>query len=232
MILQAALEDFLNLIYPRTCAACGNSLFRHEEIICSRCVLHLPKTYYHKDADNPLMTLFWGKIPIQMVSAFYFFNKGNKVQHLIHQLKYKDRPDIGIYLGKRYGALLRNQERFKNIDLILPVPLHHRKLQIRGYNQAAMFAQGLSENMDIPYDTASFVRNTATETQTKKSKLERWENVKNKFSVLNEEAIRGKHLLLVDDVITTGSTLEACAQILLQVDGVKISLASIAVAHY
>lgn len=231
-MIQSFLEDFLHLIYPRTCAACGNSLYRHEEILCSNCLIHLPKTFYHKDNANPLFHLFWGKIPIEMISSFYFYNKGNKVQHLVHQLKYKNRPEIGIYLGKRYGHYLKNAAKFKEVDVIIPVPLHYSKLKKRGYNQAEKFAMGLSESMKIPYDVESFIRTTATETQTRKTKQERWENVKNKFEVTNPIQITGKHILLVDDVITTGSTLEACAHILLEQKHVKISFASIAAAHH
>lgn len=230
-MVLSLLEDFLHLIYPRTCEACGNSLYRHEEIICSHCLIHLPKTFYHNDPKNPLFHLFWGKIPIEMVSSFYFYNKGNKVQQLIHHLKYKKRHEIGIYLGKRYGAYLKKSAYFKSIEVIIPVPLHQQKLKKRGYNQAEKFAQGLSESIGIPMDTTSFIRKSATETQTRKSKEERWENVKNKFKVVYPEEIKNKHILLVDDVITTGSTLEACAQILLQESGVKISMASIAAAH-
>jgi ComF family protein len=194
--------------------------------------MHLPKTFYHKDPKNPLFELFWGKIPVETVASFYFFNKGNKVQNMVHQLKYKDRPDIGVYLGKRYGAYLRNDELFSRIDCIIPVPLHDKKLFIRGYNQAEMFAQGLSFAMKIPYDATSFIRSEATETQTRKTKQERWENVKDKFKVIDESAIRNKHILLVDDVLTTGATLEACAHTLLALPGVKISIATIAAAHH
>lgn len=231
-MIQSLLEDFLHLIYPRTCEACGNTLYRHEEVICSHCLVHLPKTFYHKDTQNPLFHLFWGKIPIEMVASFYFYNKGNKVQHLIRQLKYKNRPEIGIYLGKRYATYLKKNEMIKSVDVIIPVPLHASKLKKRGYNQAEKFAIGLSENMGVPVDTESFIRTKATETQTRKSKEERWENVKNKFQVVNPIQIQGKHILLVDDVITTGSTLEACATVLLEQNGVKISMASIAAAHH
>lgn len=231
-MFKSLLEDFLNLIYPRTCVACGSTLFRHEEVICSHCLVHLPKTFFHEDSANPLFMLFWGKIQLEMISSFYFYNKGNNVQNLIQLLKYKSRPDVGIYLGKRYGVYLKKSERFSSIDLIIPVPLHQKKMKIRGYNQAEMFAQGLSSSMNIPYDTSSFIRNTHTDTQTRKSKLERWENVKDKFTIDKIENIENKHILLVDDVITTGSTLEACAQILLEAPNVKISMASIAAAHH
>lgn len=167
-----------------------------------------------------------------MIASFYFFNKGNKVQNFIHLLKYKNRPDIGVYIGKRYGGLIKTQKIFASVDLIIPVPLHPTKQKLRGYNQAEVFADGLSQSMKIPVDIKSFIRSEATETQTRKSKLERWENVKNKFIVTNQENIEDKHILLVDDVITTGSTLEACASVLLQCPGVKISMASIAVAHH
>lgn len=231
-MIQSLLEDFLHLIYPSTCEACGNTLYRHEEILCSHCLIHLPKTFYHKDPHNPLFHLFWGKIPLEMIASFYFYNKGNKVQHLVHQMKYKNRPEIGIYIGKRYGPYLKKNEKFKTVDMIIPVPLHKSKLKKRGYNQAEKFAQGLSESMEIPYNTTSFIRKGATETQTRKTKQERWENVKNKFEVVNPPSIQNKHILLVDDVITTGSTLEACAQVLLEHEGVKMSLASIAAAHH
>lgn len=231
-MIQSLLEDFLRLIYPLTCAACGNSLYGHEEILCSHCLIHLPKTLYHKDPNNPLLHLFWGKIPIETISSFYFYNKGNKVQHLIHELKYNNRPEIGIFLGKLYGNFLKQDKRLYSVDKIIPVPLHKSRLKKRGYNQAEKFAQGLSESTEIPYDITSFIRNEATETQTRKTKQERWENVKDKFEVTHPEEIKGKHILLVDDVITTGSTLEACARLLLEQDGVKISMASIAAAHH
>jgi len=231
-MIQSLWADFLDLIYPRTCAACGNTLYQHEEVICSSCLVHLPKTFFHKDANNPLLSLFWGKIPIEMVSSFYFYNKGNKVQNLIHQLKYKKRPEIGVYLGKRYGNYLKKSPCFSSINVIIPVPLHQSKKIKRGYNQAEMIVQGLSSSMDIPYDSTSFIRSMATETQTRKSKQERWENVKNKFKVVEPEELKNKHILLVDDVITTGSTMEACAQVLLEEEGVKVSMVSIAAAHY
>lgn len=231
-MIQSLLEDFINLIYPRTCVACGNTLFRHEEVICSHCLVHLPKTFYHKDANNPLLSLFWGKIPIEMVACFYFYNKGNKVQNLIHQLKYKNRPEVGVYLGKRYGSYLKKSPLFSSVDVIIPVPLHQTKQRKRGYNQAEKIAEGLSSSMEIPYDSKSFIRSHATETQTRKTKEERWENVKNKFKVEESDKIKNRHILLVDDVITTGSTLEACAQVLLDEEGVKVSMVSIAAAHH
>lgn len=231
-MIQTWLDDLLHLVYPKLCAACGRTLYRNENILCSHCLIHLPKTFYHKDHANPLFHLFWGKIPIEMITAFYFYNKGNKVQNLIHQLKYNNRPDIGIYLGKRYGQYLKNDELLKTIDLIIPVPLHQNKLKKRGYNQAEKFADGLAESMNVKVDTSSFIRKVETETQTRKSKQERWENVKNKFEVIAAENIKGNHILLVDDVITTGSTMEACAQVLLSIEGVKISMAGIAAAHH
>jgi len=231
-VLKSLFSDLINLIYPRTCAACSKTLYKHEKIICTSCLLHLPKTFFHKDENNPLFQLFWGKIPIEMITSYYFFNKGNKVQNLIHLLKYKNRPDIGVYIGQLYGDDLKTNHKLSDLDVIIPVPLHKSKLKKRGFNQAEAFADGLSLSLNIPVDSTSFIRNTATETQTKKTKLERWENVKNKFSVIDTEKIKGKHILLVDDVITTGATLEACAQILLQTAGVRISLASMAVAHY
>lgn len=224
-------EDFLQLIYPKTCAACEKSLSHSEELICTDCLINMPQTFYHEQKNNLLFHLFWGKIPLEFIASFYFYNKGNKVQHLIHQLKYRGRPDIAQYVGKRYGQILKEKNCFSTVDLIIPVPLHFKKLKKRGYNQAEKFASGLSESLKIPLDSVSFIRSKPTETQTKKTKEERWKNVFGKFEVVDSETIKNKHLLLVDDVLTTGSTIEACALSLQKVEGVKLSICSMATAH-
>ncbi len=229
--MASFIDDFLSLLFPRSCEICGNSLYKNEEIICTYCLGRLPYTHWHKDESNPLHAVFWGKVSIQGVTAMFYFHHGNRVQTLLHKFKYKNVREIGIYLGKRYGTQLKNASPFDDVDMIIPVPLHPKKQQKRGYNQSEMFALGLAQTMNIPIDSKSLYRKTASETQTRKTKIERWENVKDIFGLVNSEELSGKHILLVDDVITTGSTMEACARVLLEIPNLKISVAAIAAAH-
>lgn len=226
--MPGIIDDFISLFYPKVCQACGNTLYRNEEVICSFCRVNLPKTNFHLDPDNELAKVFWGRVKLENTTALYFFTKAGKVQHLLHQLKYKNKPEIGIFLGKQYGSELIRQQAFQSINLVIPVPLHIKKKKIRGYNQSEMFAIGLSQSMKIPLETNHLIRTRASETQTRKSRFKRWENVKEIFAVTNPAAIEGKHILLVDDVVTTGATLEACASKLLEVQNVNVSIASIA----
>lgn len=188
-------------------------------------------TNYHDQQDNPVYRHFLGKVNISAASAFYYYDKGQKVQKLIHRLKYKGQKEIGVKIGELYGQKLINSPFFNNIDLIHAVPLHKSRLRNRGYNQSEYFVQGLSNAMKVSAANNLILRNKKTETQTRKSRFSRWENVNNVFSLAPEADIEGKHILLVDDVITTGSTLAACAEVLLKVKNTKVSIASIAYAH-
>ncbi len=224
------LSDFISLIFPRICAGCGNSLWKHEEAICHFCEYHLPKTNFHADPENPVARLFHGRVGLESAAAFLSFNRGSKVQHLVHQLKYKGRKDIGIYLGEQYGHLLKNTPPFNSADAIIPVPLHKKKYMKRGYNQSEQFAIGLAKAMNIPVSRHLLTRTQATETQTRKSRFSRYQNVKEIFTVNSPQDWKSGHLLLVDDVITTGATLESCCQALNSIPEVKISVACIAAA--
>ena len=226
MKLFAFIEDFVSLLYPNVCAACGNSLFKHEEIVCTYCLYHLPKTNYHLMEASPLDKVFWGRVQLAHTAALYTFHKKGKVQHLIHQLKYKGRMDVGIYLGKILGADLAKTKAFANVDKVIPVPLHPDKQRKRGYNQSEQIAIGMAKAMDAEMDSTSFIRTVDTQTQTKKSRFARWENVKEIFQVASANELANKHILLVDDVITTGATLESAAHILLNIEGVTLSVAS------
>lgn len=225
------LLDLVNLFFPHTCQACGNALFRQEEVICLKCLIRLPMTNFHLHEENPVSRMFWGRIPVHAAASFLFFNKGGKVQQLIHQLKYKGKTEVGLYLGKIYGESLLKSHLFADVDLIIPVPLHPRKLHQRGFNQSEVIGRGLSNSMHIPCNTDQLIRRVQTATQTRKSRYERWENVKSSFQLMQAEVMEGKHVLLVDDVITTGATLEACAQVFAQIPNIKLSVVSLAYAQ-
>ena len=222
-------DDFLWMMYPTLCAACGRPLFRGEECICTPCRFHLPRTGYHLFPSNPVMKNFWGKVKVEQASAYYYFSKGERVQRLIHQLKYKGRKDVGIFTGKLMGEELRKSE-FNNADLVVPVPLHKSRYRQRGYNQSDCFAEGLAEGLKINFSFHALERREATSTQTRKHRFERYKNVDNIFQVSDENLLIGKNILIVDDVITTGSTLISCAEAVLSVPGTKVYIAAIACA--
>jgi ComF family protein len=221
------IHDFLSLIYPRNCVCCGNGLWGQEQVICTFCDFHLPRTWFHLEHDNPVSRTFWGRIRLEGAASYLHFNKGNNVQQLIHHLKYKGRKDIGIYLGARYGLSLKNSPFFHTAELVIPVPLHRKKMRQRGYNQSEQFAIGLADAMNIPVGK-QLIRTSPSGTQTRKSRFTRWENVSGIFRVPDPIKLSGKHILLVDDVITTGATLEACAGALSLIPDTRISIATIA----
>lgn len=232
MILKVGtiLNDFLSLVYPTFCEACERSLIKGEEIICTNCIADLPRLNYHLERNNPLYTKFRGRVPIEFACAFLKFRKKGAVQHLLHSFKYRDRPDIGVKLGKVYGNELARTKSCKDIDLIVPVPLHKARQRQRGYNQSERWATGLGEALSLPVEN-NIQRVLKTETQTKRTKLKRWENVQESFQVKSPERIAGKNILLVDDIVTTGATLESCAKSLTE-SGVKsISIVCIAAAQ-
>ena len=230
-ILREYLADFVSLLFPQLCPACGESLMANEHLLCIECRYSLPQTNFHQHPDNIVAQQFWGKMPLQGAYSLYYFSKGGKVQSLMHHFKYSGMQRIGHILGNIAGAQLAGNETFNSTELIIPVPLHKKRLKERGYNQSACFAQGIAEKLDIPVEENNLVRLKATETQTHKSRFARYENMKDVFSVQNPERLENKHILLVDDVITTGSTLEACGNALLKVPGLKLSIATIAYAE-
>lgn len=224
------LNDFLALIYPRNCVACSNSLYKHEEQICNYCYLNLPKTNFHKGHQNPVASLFYGRVNLEFASAFYLFQKKGSIQKVLHAIKYKNNKDLAVLFGQWYAEDLKEHELIKQVEAVIPVPLHVKKLQQRGYNQSEEFANGLAKGFDASVNTTVLKRKEFTSTQTKKSKYERWENVEDKFDLNNPDELKHKHVILVDDVITTGATIEACCQTLQQIEGIKISVLCIAYA--
>ena len=223
-------RDFVSLIYPECCLACMQSLERGEKLVCTQCRYDLPRTNAHQEEYAALSQKFWGRTSIKHTLAFLKFTKGGKVQRLLHQLKYKGQREIGEMLGNWYGADLSESTLSDQYDLIIPVPLHESKLRRRGYNQSDSFAKGLSESMKVDWAAKVMERKTATQTQTKKGRWERWKNVEEIFVVADEERIQKKNILLVDDIITTGATLEACAIELYKKGCESVSVATIAVA--
>ncbi|MBN3034994.1 MAG: ComF family protein [Bacteroidales bacterium] len=178
--------------------------------------------------DNPVSRVFWGRCRIEAAAACFYFGKGGRLQQLIHHFKYRGRRDIGEFLGREYGNDLAGSPLFRDIDMVVPVPLHPRRLRQRGFNQSAVLAAVMAGPLHVHCDDKALVRTKASATQTRKSRWARWENVSEIFSVPDQDTIRGKHILLVDDVITTGATLEACANALLAVEGVRVSVATLA----
>lgn len=223
-------KHLINLLFPRTCAACGNILLESEDTVCTTCRFLLPKTGYENYPDNPLAQMFYGQMPFNAVMAEFFFSKTGKVQHLIHGLKYHRCRENGIFLGQEIGKTLLKAADYQNIDYIVPIPLHPKKEKIRGYNQSHVIAEGISEIMNIPIAEKCLVRSVFTDTQTKKSREDRWQNVKDIFNIENHEKLERKHILLVDDVLTTGATLMSAGKALMQIDGIKISVATVACA--
>jgi ComF family protein len=224
------LADFVNLLFPRLCQACNASLLGTEDLICTDCLYNLPYTNFHTQPDNIVAQQFWGKIDLQHAYALLYFEKGGKVQHLIHQFKYKGMPKIGNKLGSIAGEQLLQSSPLKPIDHIIPVPLHKSRLRERGYNQSTNFAQGIAGKLQATVEEDNLVRVIKTATQTHKNRFARYENMQQVFRVEYPEKLEGKHIMLVDDIVTTGSTLEACAQELLKIPGIKLSIATIAYA--
>lgn len=227
------LQDFLSLLFPEICHACDQPLARGEHYICTECNVKLPYTDLHVHGAtelNYLQQRFWGKVPVRFAFSYLHFRSKGRVQRVLHKLKYKGAQELGEHLGKRYGALLYDHGYAAHFDLVVPVPLHRLKLRRRGYNQSEGFAKGLAEALQVPWSSKVLERAVDTDSQTKKSRLDRWQNVEQVFVVKQAEEVKGKRILLVDDVLTTGATLEACAHALLQHGCSEVSVTTIAAA--
>lgn len=229
MLLTSIVYDLCGLFYPRVCAGCNETLLKNEEWLCTSCLYKLPRTNFHNDTTNEVSQMFWGRARIEYAAAFLCFQKKGIVQAILHKIKYKGEKELGVFMGKLYGFELRDSV-FTGIDVIIPVPLHWKKYKERGYNQSEMLAQGLSEAMGIPIDTQSLKRKIANPTQTRRHRYERWLNVNEIFEVVYPANIENKHVLLVDDVVTTGATLESCANVLLDCNNTRVSIVTLAKA--
>jgi len=223
-------HDFARLFFPHQCAGCGSDLLNRESPLCARCLHALPVTNFHQYSGNPVEQCFSGRLPLVSAASYCYFTRHTMMQELLHAFKYKGRKEIGLLLGRMMGTALRDSGRFNGIDMLVPVPLHAGKEKKRGYNQSVLLCQGMSEVLGLPVIDQALVRRSFTETQTHKNRIERWQNMQGQFKLLKPELIEGRHLLLVDDVITTGATLEACGRVLLEAEGVRLSVAALAYA--
>jgi len=228
--LKQGLWGLDRLFFPQCCESCSSELKGDEAILCLSCALALPRTAFHHIAENRAYQNFKGRAPIERATSFVYFTKQGMMQHLLHRLKYSNRPGIGVYLGSLMGEELKKTGWLDTIDAIVPVPLHWSKVRQRGYNQAGLFAEGIAKASGMPVWDRFLVRKQATATQTRKSRAERITNVQEAFRLKRPELLAGKHVLLVDDVLTTGATLEACALELKKAGEVLISVATLALA--
>jgi ComF family protein len=227
---QNYINALLELFYPRLCLVCGEKLIADENYICLKCLLHAPRTNFHLEPENRMEQVFYGRVPIERATAFFEFKKGSNYQKILHHLKYKGSKELGEFMGSRYAGEIKDSNFTQHIDLICPVPLHPRKERKRGYNQSYHLAKGLSDVLQIPIANDALVRKTFSSTQTRKTRYERWENVEDIFQVISPVSFTKKHILLIDDVVTTGATLEACAATILKSCDCKISLLTLAIA--
>lgn len=228
--LQLLGESLVHYLLPHVCACCGSDLPMQNRPICLQCSLELPCTAFENLPNNPVEKIFWGRLPLQNACSHFYFTKDSALQSLLHQLKYKGREDIGVYLGREMGEALSKSPRFAGIDALVPLPLHPSRERKRGYNQALLLCEGISEQTGWPVLKNSIKRKEATRTQTQMNRLERWENMEGMFEINKPESIQNLHLLLIDDVITTGATLEAAGAALLKVKGCQLTVASLAYA--
>lgn len=224
------LQNLINLFFPKVCFACTNPLVDNEKHICTNCRHDLPVTNFHFDKSEEVKKVLYGRVKIEMGTSLLRFQKKGIVQHLIHNLKYKGYQEVGEFLGVWLGEELKTVDAYKDVDIVIPVPLHRTKLKKRGFNQVAKFAKEIANSLNANYSDSVLIKIYDTKSQVNKSRLARWTDSKEIFSIQNLEQINNKHILLVDDLITTGATIEACSNQLLKAQNVKISVATMAIA--
>ncbi len=221
-------KDFVNLFIPEKCSYCGINLHRYEQSVCKMCLNQLAKTNYHKYKFNKVNEIFWGRVNLQYAYSHYLYIKGGILQNLIHQIKYNGAKELAVALGKEVAYELAETGIPDTIDIITSVPLHTKKLLSRGYNQSDLIAMGIADILNVPFSNEIIKRTVYTDTQTKKNREQRWQNVKDAFEVSDKNLVENKHIAVVDDVLTTGATLEACVSKLLMYENVKVSIITLA----
>lgn len=229
-MILSLLKDVSRLFYPVICPGCGNELFNQNSNLCLKCITQLPHTGFANFNNNPIEKIFSGRLPLLAAHSEFYFTKNSIIQFLMHELKYKGNKEMGLYLGKLLGESLLKSQRFKEFDYLVPLPMHPVKEFKRGYNQAEIICNGISSSTNIPVLIKKVLRNKQTETQTRKHRTERWQNVYDSFLVEEPESLYNKKIILVDDVITTGATLEACGINILKIKGATLGIAAVAYA--
>jgi ComF family protein len=228
MTLVKEIRDaLLHLAFPHICAGCGSDAVDPASMLCLRCMEALPLTHFHLYGNNPVEKIFWGRIPLKSATSQYYFTGASLMQRLMHQLKYGDNQDLGYYLGTLMGSQLASSNRYVHCDALVPLPLHGSRERKRGYNQAAVLCEGIASVLKRPVITNAVTRTRHTDTQTKKSRVARYQNMEGRFELSDARLIEGKHILLVDDVVTTGATLEACGRQVLEANGIQLSIATL-----
>lgn len=230
--IPQAISDLTEMFFPKLCATCGERLISQEKYLCFNCWHDLPVTNFHLKSENKVAQLFWGRVKIENATSFFSYKKGSRYQQLIHFIKYRGVKELGLEAGKRFGIVLKDTKIFDDIDVVIPVPLHPLKYKKRGFNQSDWIAEGVAQTLQKTVSKNNLIRKVFTSTQTQKNRFERWQNVEDIFEINTIKDIQGKHILLIDDVVTTGSTLEACAFELLKISDVKVSIATLAFADY
>lgn len=230
-VCMHTLADYIGgiaqLFFPHRCSGCGSDLLSRKQWLCIHCLQELPETGFSRAYDNPVEKIFWGRTPVAAATAQFYFTKKSSLQHTLHAFKYSGKKLLGIYLGKLMAEEILQGQRFQTVDLIVPLPLFWSREKKRGYNQSQVLSEGMAGVLSLPVLSKAVQRRQLTSTQTKKTRIERWRNMENKFLVSDPSAVKGKHVLLVDDIITTGATLEACAQVLHEA-GATVSIAALA----
>lgn len=225
-------NSVFQLFFPHICEGCGSDLLNEESTLCLRCLSKLPCTDFSIHTNNPLEKIFWGRLPLNAGTSQYYFTKASLMQRLMHQLKYRGNKELGLQLGRLMGLTLQQSTRFAGVDALLPLPLFEKRQKLRGYNQATIICEGIAEVLQLEILEDVVVRVQHTDSQTKKGRIERWQNIEGKFLLHDSSVIRNRHILLVDDVITTGATLEACGIELLKEANVSLSIATLCFAAH
>lgn len=226
-ILTDIKDSLLHLVFPHVCEGCGSDTLASSHFICLQCLSQLPQTFFEAHSNNPVEKLFWGRLAITSASAQYYYTKESVLQQIVHAFKYRGNKALGFYLGQLMGQQLAAANRFTHIDALVPLPLFPSKERSRGFNQSTVLCEGIASILQKPVLKDAMERNSYTESQTKKTRIERWQNIKDRFEVAQPAALRGKHILLVDDIITTGATLEACGREIVEDGGAELSIATL-----
>lgn len=226
--IEKSLQNLVQLFFPHHCTGCGSDAVKHPQVLCAACIHRLPVTGFFEAAGNPVEKIFYGRLRVEQAASAFYFNKDAVMQQVLRALKYRNNPEAGWLLGKLMGVQMLQSGRFTGIDVIVPIPLNRKKLQQRGYNQAALLAQGMAAAVGWAVNTTAVERRLFTATQTQQNRINRWQNMQDAFVLNRPNELHNKHVLLVDDVITTGATLEACGRCLLNAPGSRLSIAAAA----